>query len=444
MTTVADLNRVSRSLVEQAISANQAGMERAYDRTFREYGRKAAGMVRERSHSMVAAGPPASFPSVFEILDTERFARKLEQRTRPFRERALNTVAAGLYALADVEWHAKSAYANRLLDQVGVRLRDADASMRDMLRVTLGRALDEGWTVPQTAAEIQAHVYEASPAQATQLARTDLIGVANAASIAGARAVFPSGLLKQWLATNDDRTRPDHVDANGQTVPLDQPFQVGGFPMDYPGDPNGPDQEVCNCRCGRGDMRVSGALVSAAMRRHYRGPLVVIKTAGGKDLAVTGNHPVLTRIGWKAAEFVNAGDELVCAVEVVDALNPHEHDMPSTAEDVFAARHLAGSRAQRMHPSQVNFHGDVPNGQVEVVRGNDLLALRGDTSFSEHLVDLALSLADREMRGARGDRPLFWIGESDAVRVATATHGDAVTLQHPLDRCAGEDRKSVV
>jgi len=44
-------------------------------------------------------------------------------------------------------------------------------------------------------------------------------------------------------------TVPDHVKADGQTVPWGQPFDVGGFAMMYPHDPEGPPQEVINCRC---------------------------------------------------------------------------------------------------------------------------------------------------------------------------------------------------
>ena len=55
---------------------------------------------------------------------------------------------------------------------------------------------------------------------------------------------------KQWLATPDERTRPTHVEAHDQTVPVKQMFTVGTAQMLYPGDPNGPDgKEVINCRC---------------------------------------------------------------------------------------------------------------------------------------------------------------------------------------------------
>lgn len=54
---------------------------------------------------------------------------------------------------------------------------------------------------------------------------------------------------KQWVATIDARTRPDHLAAHGQEVGIDEPFIVGGEQLDHPGDPAGSAAEVINCRC---------------------------------------------------------------------------------------------------------------------------------------------------------------------------------------------------
>ena len=54
---------------------------------------------------------------------------------------------------------------------------------------------------------------------------------------------------KGWLSTIDNRTRRTHRDADGQRVPLDRPFIVGGFPGMFPGAPELPVEEVANCRC---------------------------------------------------------------------------------------------------------------------------------------------------------------------------------------------------
>jgi hypothetical protein len=56
-------------------------------------------------------------------------------------------------------------------------------------------------------------------------------------------------MQKTWTTMGDDRVRPDHDDVDGTTLPADQAFDVGGDSLMYPGDPNGSDAEVANCRC---------------------------------------------------------------------------------------------------------------------------------------------------------------------------------------------------
>lgn len=56
-------------------------------------------------------------------------------------------------------------------------------------------------------------------------------------------------LRKRWRTEHDDRVRAAHRAVDGVTVPLYQFFNVGGYPMLFPADPQGPADEVVNCRC---------------------------------------------------------------------------------------------------------------------------------------------------------------------------------------------------
>ena len=52
---------------------------------------------------------------------------------------------------------------------------------------------------------------------------------------------------KVWVTVGDDRVRDSHFLCEGQgAVPASAPFHNG---LMYPGDPNGPAEEVINCRC---------------------------------------------------------------------------------------------------------------------------------------------------------------------------------------------------
>lgn len=44
-------------------------------------------------------------------------------------------------------------------------------------------------------------------------------------------------------------SRESHQQADGQTVPIGQPFTIGGSECSYPGDPSLPDEELINCNC---------------------------------------------------------------------------------------------------------------------------------------------------------------------------------------------------
>ena len=54
-----------------------------------------------------------------------------------------------------------------------------------------------------------------------------------------------------WDATGDSRTRETHARADGQERGPTEAFEVGGFPMMFPGDSTSgaPAREIINCRC---------------------------------------------------------------------------------------------------------------------------------------------------------------------------------------------------
>ncbi|QPX62125.1 capsid maturation protease and MuF-like fusion protein [Mycobacterium phage Indlovu] len=73
-------------------------------------------------------------------------------------------------------------------------------------------------------------------------------GVQNAAVIEAARQ-SEDQLEKVWIATIDGKTRHTHFAADGQRTPLAGTFTVGNAALRFPGDPDGPPEEVRNCRC---------------------------------------------------------------------------------------------------------------------------------------------------------------------------------------------------
>lgn len=86
---------------------------------------------------------------------------------------------------------------------------------------------------------------------AVRNARTAMTGAQNAGRQEAYGRAEKMGLpiKKCWVATKDGRTRHEHGAADGQTVGLTEPFIIGGYKMQYPGEPSAPGHLVYNCRC---------------------------------------------------------------------------------------------------------------------------------------------------------------------------------------------------
>ncbi len=97
--------------------------------------------------------------------------------------------------------------------------------------------------------------------QSERLVRTEATAAANFATLESATTIFPGAqMMKEWIASFDDRTRSTHAEAGASNpVPYNDPFMVGGSFMMYPGDPSGPAAEVVNCRCSIAPFPKEGA-----------------------------------------------------------------------------------------------------------------------------------------------------------------------------------------
>lgn len=147
-----------------------------------------------------------------------------------------------------ISWDISHATPQALLASIAQRLGTLGDAIREQVKESIQAGYENGWSVAKTASAIIERVDSVAPGRAAALARTDLNALSNGASLAMASQVDGVN-SKTWLATDDERTRETHAEADGQTVPIDQPFTVGGEQADYPGDPDLSDEESFNCRC---------------------------------------------------------------------------------------------------------------------------------------------------------------------------------------------------
>jgi uncharacterized protein with gpF-like domain len=90
--------------------------------------------------------------------------------------------------------------------------------------------------------------------QARRVAQTEVISASNKGNLSAYQSA--SGVTgKEWLATDDHRTRESHEDIDGQERPIGKPFETGnGNEAMFPGDPSLPASDRINCRCAVGPV----------------------------------------------------------------------------------------------------------------------------------------------------------------------------------------------
>jgi hypothetical protein len=71
----------------------------------------------------------------------------------------------------------------------------------------------------------------------------------NAGTEAATTSDPDGGVGLEWITMSDSAVRHSHQEANGQTVPTGQAFNVGGEELLYPGQPVGDPSVWINCRC---------------------------------------------------------------------------------------------------------------------------------------------------------------------------------------------------
>ena len=128
----------------------------------------------------------------------------------------------------------------------------------------------QGKSVYDIADDLQRDVTNMNRTSAVRTARTAMTAAQNGGRQATMDSAKAMGikLRKRWVATKDSRTRDVHGAADGQTVPTDEPFIVGGEKMMFPGDrTSASGWNIYNCRCGMRSVEKEGIEAEARQIR---------------------------------------------------------------------------------------------------------------------------------------------------------------------------------
>ncbi len=133
------------------------------------------------------------------------------------------------------------------------RLGEDVDGLKTSIRSELSRGVANGSTWFEIAKNIASGMnspLETAKNNAIRIARTEGHRIQQESALDALDEAAENGadVVKQWDATLDGRTRPEHQKADGQIRELDEYFDVGGEKMKAPG-VGGSARNVCNCRC---------------------------------------------------------------------------------------------------------------------------------------------------------------------------------------------------
>ena len=381
---------VTERRILSAIDRQTGPLMRAMSRKLSRIGRHAAILARQGKEPTMAL---AGFRREGQRLLAPRLAATADEGA------ATLTDTLGELETKDAESYImeRSAWAQR---HAAAQVKRVDESLRTLIRRRVSRALDRNTPPRELAKQLEGlFTGKSAVARAERIARTELHNAAMVGQHGEAlRLQRRTGqrFVKVWRSTRDPRTRASHRRADGQTVPLNEPFTVGGASLMHPGDSDGPAHEVINCFPGDTPIASLGQ-VRKVYRRWYEGLVVNIETVSGRKLIATPKHPMFTSDGWVPAEQVKTGTYLVTAKsgEKVVGLSAKDepHRQQPTLAEVYSLLHVVGFK-QGVPGTRVDFHGDGQDGNVDIVSDKRLLMLNAEPPRRELANELDFTDAD--------------------------------------------------
>ena len=414
------------AILRRSLATTLADLRRSYASYINDLGPQAYDPARQtmrRPGEYSAAEATAKFRSI--VLDAQRFMGEEELRQwqisyeRDLREAARlgGELGARLEAMvsrpaSEVPFTGADPLAIRAAAQTtSAFIQGETARFRDQLVAIVGEGATRGWGPARLERQIRQALRGARDPnrlnqrlgleqRAALIARSELANAYAKGSLARARDRGDSYV--RVLASNDERTCPTCASRNGRVYPVDR--------VVLPWHP----------RCVLGDTHVSPGLLAAVFRSMYRGHVVAIRLANGERFQVTIDHPVLTPAGWVKAETLRKGDQLLGHGLNLSASagteSPDLHQVPATAEEVFAAfADACAMPAMAVPVTALDLHGDGQfiEGDVKVVRADGLLQGHWEAEPGDRL------------RDGDGIRRRIRFGP-----LSTLSHADAALLWH--------------
>jgi hypothetical protein len=168
------------------------------------------------------------------------FGKRQANKMKPGMPYAINASAAGA-------WVERKRL--KLAQEVSLYTRE---QLSDAVVESVSEAVATGLSQSETIDLIKNRIDEiytfANETRSENIATTEMLGSAHAGSFQAATELGAE--RKTWITARDNRVRDTHLAMEGKETGLKDPFMVGeGVSLQWPGDPAGPPEEICRCRC---------------------------------------------------------------------------------------------------------------------------------------------------------------------------------------------------
>ena len=187
-----------------------------------------------------------------------------------------------------------------------------------------------------------------------------------------------------------------------------------------------------------------------AWRFWYEGRIIHL-TVNGNVIEVTPQHPILTTKGWLRADEINEGDYLISSESYnIGMIDNKINDSVTTFDDFFFSNK---SRCKTDSGFKFNFHGDIPNGDVDSISFvNDYLPSWTKTISDKQIEQLILTFSNSDIDSlifsvvskfidssyscSFGELYSFFCSElahSDIIGNASISENNAIALKYSCD-----------
>lgn len=230
-----------------AFAKSFGAVERAFTRAVERFLRSQETELLDR---LKASGAGRSIADLVRriLLNRKTADAKLRKLAEPYFQAAVRIGVQGAAADLGVSPMAiDDPYTLAFLEVKRLKIVDVNDTTIGMIHDELLDGLEQGETTEQLAARIR-EVFSTTPARSRKIARTEVASSVNGGRFQQFRKEGVTHI--EWLSARDDHVRqahrPEPEGVDGEIVELGKPFSNGLY---YPGDPDGPPEEICNCRC---------------------------------------------------------------------------------------------------------------------------------------------------------------------------------------------------